>query len=272
MSISETSFRSYAQFLEDLEGLGEGATGAFIFEHDQGKRGVVFLERGTVCWAAVPGSRRELLDILMALSPSLDRAELVRTFNDARTAGQGLVSVLEALKLTPEVMEVALRQSTASALAHLANAAPLRHTFHSHAELDYGATFRFAMTDLLVTYGTTHSGNAVTAKAASYMASVLGQEGQGIAYVRDAQTGDLLPVATYGADTWRVYEANYVGAWASSALDVAEAFEALGPVCTATLNTGQTLTAWSIEGVLYVALAMRAHSLGKVLYRIRGAA
>src|SRR6478609_11336014 len=114
---------------ERLENSPVGGTGAWRFGAESGPAGLVFLERGSICWAATPDRRYGLANLLSAEAnvPRRRIAELLlRCRQERRRLGAEIVR--EGLVSADKFREL-LRKDTCEALVKIAALQPRAATW-----------------------------------------------------------------------------------------------------------------------------------------------
>jgi hypothetical protein len=152
--------------LSAVEELPSDATGALVYGPNGHMSGVVLVEAGRVCWAAGPGLRQRLTDLLKeACSPPMSAAEIENTFQECRQRGQPLGEALvQHGRLSPLRLRAALLQHTAESLS----APTLWRTpphFVPHRARGYASAFTFRPVELLSFASAAALGEAAAAHA-----------------------------------------------------------------------------------------------------------
>lgn len=180
--------------LARVERLGESDSGLLSFGDDP--IGGIFVEQGRVCWVAARGLERRLRALLSAHS-RMSTEELERMYERCRAEGRLLGETLvdEGL-LAPSDLQQALRRHSAECLVELCSS-PRTTSWWSHSGRGYAPRFTFRAVDLLfdsvaLVFPELH------ASALSELARVEGPDRKVAAFVRDEESGTLLPLAEGG--------------------------------------------------------------------------
>lgn len=158
--------------------------------------GGIFVEQGRVCWVAARGLERRLRDLLSAHS-RMSTDELARMYERCRAEGRLLGETLvdEGL-IDPSALQRALRRHSAECLVELCSSRRAT-SWWSHGGRGYAPRFTFRAVDLLFD-SVAFVFPELHARALSVLARVEGPDREVAAFVRDEDSGALLPLAEAG--------------------------------------------------------------------------
>ncbi len=234
--------------LADLETLPSEATGALAYGPEQQLAGVVLLERGRVCWAAAPGLRRRLTDLLrQSCSPPIGADEVERLFVECRSLGRPVGEVLvEKGHVSPEALRSALLHHTAESLA-LADSWSNSPRWVPHRARGYQSAYTFLPVELLSYASSALRGQALVTSAHARLNSMAGCRS---AAVFDAPGRTLLACRLPEERRTGLRALRSAGAWAAESF--AESAER-SPVLKFTFDgRGGMWLGWRDEGLTYL--------------------
>lgn len=233
----------------------------------EGSLGVVFVERGRVCWAAARGLARRLTELLGARA-GLSAAEMESLYLACKERriplGEHLVN--RGVLAADDLRDVLL-QHTGESLSHLWTA-DARGTWHPRGGAGYSPRFTFATAELLAHLGGVRHADVV-ARIRPVLARFFRDEDWGAAFVRGAFSAAPEPVALHGATPDAAVVLMRFGKWAASALDVAATFSGgsgLLSIARAGASAGSWLVAFAQEGAVVVG-ATGTHGPARILNR-----
>jgi hypothetical protein len=214
--------------------------------------GVVLFDEGRVCWAAIPGAGRRLIDLVSAHA-AVARPQIEAAYAECRARGVPFGELLVERKLIePAALRELLLRHTSETLVALSDrdAEPV---WVPHRGGGYQPRFTFTLPE--ITASTTAAGLA----AREELAAVLGDDGDGSGAAFDVDVdGQALPFAVRGQIDYD--EVNALGAWITEVASRWPSEEFPGFI-VASMGTGG-LVAWATGGCLFG--ARFASSLGLI--------
>ena len=207
--------------------------------------GGIFVEGGRICWAAAPGLRRRLSDLLSTCtSGPVDLDQLyARCRADGRPLGQTLV---DEGWLAPHQLEVVLRRHSAESLVALCRAGALTR-WSSRGGRGYSPRFTFRPVDVLFDVVALFAPHAQQTARAE-LAALDGPGRRGAAFVLHAGH-DAVPVAASGDAT--VGALATLGSWATAVPSAARELGASRAFVLAATAGGDTISLWWRDGLLF---------------------
>lgn len=259
--------RSVVDVCDVVEDLPREAVGELCFDEvGQERRGIVFVERNRICWAAAPGLSRRLTDLLRQRAGARAGA---RTFEEVfqrckatrAPLGETLVS---AGIVTADELRGALRTHTVESLLAMSDGDA---RWHPRSQRGYDAQFTFSTGEICVELAARRHGDDVAELGRSVLASCLGPADLGFAYARTQDAAEPVPVAVWGASDVPSREVRQLGKWAAGVTDVAAALEdgAFRSVAHTNGAEGCSL-AFRERGLLFVVL-VDSRGLARVMSR-----
>ena len=235
------------EVLERVEILPADAVGALRF----GAHGLLLVESRAVCWAAAPGMRHRLTQLLRyEHDPPLSKESLREVYRQCKDGQLPLVDGLLATgKLSPNALRSALFRHTAEAIAHLAASGVRFEAFVQQPR--YRARFPFSTAEILAYLGA-RCDPLLATEAASLLEQSLVPETSGWAFLRDAGMGAPVIVATRGSPPLPGAEMLDVSLWAASLFDVTGVFDEGVSIASASFRDGRYVVAWR-NGEIYFA-------------------
>ncbi len=212
--------------LAAVEDCPAGESGALLVDGDQDGTvlGSVFVEAGRVCWAASPGRRERLRDLLHShAARPVDEVELDDAFAACRDAQRPLGELLVERGLVSEDgLRAALKQHTVESLIVQCDGLPRPVTWVRHRRRGYHARFTFSPVELLAAAGAQLYPSVSTDAGPGVRFDLPGASTVGSFAIGD----DDLPVAVWaaGAGAARVRDLLGLGEWAAAALTVCNGF------------------------------------------------
>jgi hypothetical protein len=241
-----------------VDGLDRLVAGELLVHADDAS-GVVFVERGRICWAAARGLARRLTELLLDRAPGIDAANLEDVFRDchARSVPLGETLVERGI-VSADDLRSALLVHTAESLTALCRRES-RMAWHARSGPGYSPRFTFTTTELLAE-------SLGTLANRQMLREIFGGTGEwGASFVRG---GAALPelVAVQGALPETVASVLGVGKWAASTLDVASTFQDEDALVTS-LDGDTVLVAWRGPERSIIAGRMQPHGPARILNR-----
>ncbi|HEU5072851.1 MAG TPA: hypothetical protein VFU02_01730 [Polyangiaceae bacterium] len=253
--------------LERIERLPEDATGALMLGTGAHNHGIVLIERGRICWAVSSEMKRRLVDLLChQAEPALSKSSIESIYNDCRSLNKPLGECLvDSGLITERGLWRALRQHTAEAIAVIAGKlVPSDIEFQHHKRQRYDARFTYSTTEVLVTLGALRDQSTATL-ARTELKRCVPESGRGAAYTRDRDGAGIIPIGEVGTGDVASEAFMDMGAWATSALDVAAAVTSEVRALTGTTPEGQSIVAWSDAGIIYAVLCPTLRSYARLV-------
>ncbi len=242
------------EVFERVDTLPADAIGALRF----GSEGLVLVESRAVCWAAAPGMRPRLTQLLRhEHNPPLSREQLREVYRQCRDGQVPLADALLALPgLSPNALRSALFRHTAEAIAHLASSAARYEGFVPKPR--YRARFAFSTAEILAYLGA-RCDPGLARQADAILEENLVPETSGWAFLRDVGMGAPVVVAARGTPPLPGAEMLELSLWATSLFDVTAVFDDDVRVASASFRGGRYVVAWRSEGTYFaVVCANRA--------------
>ena len=257
----QVTVRSTSDVCTFVDGLDRRAAGELLVHADDAS-GVVFVERGRICWAAARGLARRLTELLLDRAPGIDAANLEELFRycHARSAPLGETLVERGI-VSAEDLRSALFVHTAESLTALCRRES-RMAWHARKGPGYSPRFTFTTTELLAESLVGTAGSVST----QMLREIFTSTGEwGASFVRG---GAALPelVAMHGALPETVASIRGLGKWAASALDVASTFQDDDALVTS-LDGDTVLVAWRGPEQSIIAGRMQPHGPARILNR-----
>ena len=255
VSSRETGFELSVNRTTDVyafvDGLDRHVAGELLV-HGDDVNGVVFVERGRICWAAARGLARRLTELLLDRAPAAKLEELFRECQ-ARGAPLGETLVDRGI-VSAEDLRSALFVHTAESLTALCRR-PARMAWRARSGHGYSPRFTFTTTELLA-----ESLGTDTMLRETFITGEWGAR-----FVRGrAALPELVAMHGVGPDT--VASILLVGKWAASALDVASTFQDEDALVTS-LDGETALVAWRGPEQSIIAGRMLPHGPARILNR-----
>jgi hypothetical protein len=206
--------------------------------------GAVLFDAGRVCWAAVPGAGRRLIDLVCAHAGA-SRPQVESAYAECRARGVPFGELLVERKLVDagELRDLLLRQTSETLVALAERDAEL--VWFPHRAGGYQPRFTFTLPEIAAS--TTAAGLAIDVTAAqAELAAVLAGGGAGAAFDVDVD-GRPLAFAVRGELDYD--EIGALGAWVT---DVASRWpsDSFPGFIVASMGTGG-LVAWAAGGWLF---------------------
>ena len=246
--------RSTTDVCTFVDALDRGVAGELLVRADD-VSGVVFVERGRICWAAARGLARRLTELLLARAPGIDAANLEELFRQCHASGAPLGETLvDRAIVSAENLRSALLVHTAESLTALCRN-PSRMAWRARTGPGYSPRFTFTTTELLA-----ESLGGDTMLRETFITGEWG--------ARFVRGGSAMPelVATHGVGPDTVASILLVGKWAASALDVASTFQD-EDAFVSSLDGDSVLVAWRGPDQSIIAGRMQPHGPARILNR-----
>lgn len=206
--------------------------------------GVVLFDAGRVCWAAIPGAGKRLIDLVSAHA-AVARPKIEAAYAECRARGAGFGELLVERKLVePDELRELLLQHTSETLVTLSDrdAEPV---WVPHRAGGYQPRFTFTLPEIAAS--TAAAGLAIDVTAArDELAAVVGNDGAGAAFDIDVD-GPALAFAVRGEIDYD--EVHALGAWVT---EVASRWpsDSFPGFIVASMAAGG-LVAWATSGCLF---------------------
>ncbi len=253
-------------FVDELD---LGSAGQLVFATERTK-GAVYVEDARICWAAAEGLSARLTELLVANAKvrSHEMETLYRRCKAERTplgeylVGTGIVSAAD--------LRAALARHTVESIRALATAGAVA-AWCPRPRGGYSPRFTFGTSEVLARAGAA-SDEARSARAASELEACFSEGEWGCALVRDESRAAPSPIAVHGAPPESARELSRVAKWATSSLDMTEAFRAFDAMLTVDLPRErrtprrEVIVAFGHEGIVYVGEAT-AQAPARILHR-----
>lgn len=237
------------EVLERVECLPADAVGALRFGSD----GLVLVESRAVCWAAAPGMRPRLTQLLRhEHAPPLSKDQLREVYRQCKDDQIPLADALLAVgNLSPSALRTALFRHTAEAIAHLASNGT--HFGGFVAQPSYRARFPFSTAEILAYLGA-RCDTVLAAAAAAELEVSLVPETSGWAFLRDAGMGAPVVVAARGGPPLPGAEMVEISLWVANLFDVTGVFDAGVHLASASFRGLRYVVAWRSAGTYFAAV------------------
>lgn len=251
--------------LHEVELLGEGATGALLFEEPEGDRGAILVENGRICWAAVRGQSARMIEVLRGQgdAPDLTDRQFEALLRDCQRAGRPFGEEMVARGVVSEDgLRRALRQHTAEGIALLSHSAR-RQSYLKHRKQGYAARYTFSTAEVLCAIGALQMPDAAEL-ATRGLQELLPDGVSGVAYARGASARPVA-VALLEEVPLAASDLSDMARWASGTWDVSGAIGDRPRLVATSDVHGRSLALWQDEGLMYAALCKNVSSLARVL-------
>ncbi|HEY3494960.1 MAG TPA: hypothetical protein VGK73_09750 [Polyangiaceae bacterium] len=237
------------EVLERVETLPADAVGALRF----GPEGLLLVESRAVCWAAAPGMRHRLTQLLRyEHDPPLSKEHLREVYRQCKDGQLPLVDgLLSTGKLLPNALRSALFRHTTEAIAHLASSGVRYEGFVPQPR--YRARFPFSTAEILAYLGARCDPQLATDAAAVLEANLV-PETSGWAFLRDAGMGAPVVVAARGSPPLPGAEMLEISSWAASLFDVTGVFDDGVRIASAGFRDGLYVVAWRAGETYFAAV------------------
>jgi hypothetical protein len=201
--------------LEAIEQHSEGP-GAYVFGSPLRPEGIALIEDARICWAAVSGSSRRLINLL---EKRCSRAtSLQEVFRQCQAEGKPFGETLVAMgAVSAEDLRDSLRRNSAENLARLCGKSSVAPIWVERKGLGYSPQFTFTTTEILSAIGSARYG-PIADIAGNRLQSFLVNGGWGAAFLRSGDSGALLPISERGTGALGVKGLMKLGTWADDVL------------------------------------------------------
>jgi len=220
--------------------------------------GVVLLEDGRVCWAALPGTGRRLTDLVCEVA-KVPRTDVESAYAECRRQGSAVGHVLVDRRLIqPHELRALLLRQTAETLVALADHVD-DPVWVSHRGRGYRPQFTFPLPEVFASAsaaGLAHD----PARARGELDALVAGFGVGAAFEPDG----LLPIAVAGIDDYDTLRA--LGDW------VANSMFGWSPIGRPRFLTAETrrggLISWTANDFVFGARFASGGGVGRVLAQL----
>jgi len=275
--MSETSLRSEAipsdatgpwgvtPFLETVDAMSGGGTGALVFGPRDKPFGMVLVEHGQICWAVATGMEQRLTILLEeqapdSMPPSSTRDIIRRCARESLPLGETLV---ESGVVSQSGLRLALRRHTLEALLALQKSPYKEPAWVEHQKHRYEARFTFSPRELLVGIGAMLYDQEAT-RAEHELAQIV-KRGMAASFLRDTGSSMPYPVYELRGDELSIKELFSLGKWAAATADVASPLSGAEGLVSVTTPARKSAVTWASGRLLHVAVCDDPPSLGRLI-------
>lgn len=234
--------------VERVESLPEEACGAFLFTDRDAKKGMIYIERGRLCWAVVRGMGRRLTDlVLREASRDISLENIEALYQSCRVEGRpwGQTLVEQGI-VDPDGLRTALARHTAEGLSAITGFRQASCSWLDKGDASYDAMFTFDAAEMgALIGGLRHKGWQPV--AFDELRRLVPPNTFAAAYVWPESNGDHLPIAIVGSVDRSLTTAIDLGKWAHNELQLGQAVSRGCSPVTAITAAGQAIVTWTSE-------------------------
>ncbi|HEX7828365.1 MAG TPA: hypothetical protein VF787_01855 [Thermoanaerobaculia bacterium] len=258
----ERAISTIAALLARIDALPAGACGTFAFGGNP-PASMLRVEQRRICWATSDQSSRLTDRLRRAIDAPAGALDVL--FRDCRDRGIPLGQTLvDRGWISPAQFRSILVEHTAAATARIA-AAGMEAVWVPSREGRHDAQFTFSTSEILAHVADSEWG-PLAQLARERLSNVLQNGGRGCAYVPTCD--GLLPLGLAGEEL-EVQEMIALGAWAERALAGAARLSDGAAFISLSSFDGDSLSAWSRDGFVYVTVCSERSDLACVLAHVR---